>query len=60
MTNITRSHEVIENFKLARNETKTTHTYPYAFGLAWAMLTEEKRDEMLKLSEVKAKAKKGK
>ena len=54
-SNITRSHEVIENLKLAKADVAHRHPYAYAFGWAWAMLTEKQRDEMLKLAEAKAK-----
>jgi hypothetical protein len=56
-TNINRSHEVIENLKLADNATESRYAYAYAFGWAWAMLTEKQRDKMLKLSQDKANEK---
>jgi hypothetical protein len=54
-SNINRSREVIENLKLVKKDVASNHPHAYAFGWAWAMLTETQRDEMLKLAEQKAK-----
>ena len=54
MTNtINRSSEVIANLKKANNG-KSDMAYAYAFGYAWAMLSEKDRIKMLELAETKA------
>jgi len=54
-SNINRSNEIIKNLQLANDQIESHYAYPYAFGWAWAMLTDEQRDQMLKLAEQKAK-----
>lgn len=47
MSNIDRSHEVIENLRLAHDYSSA---YPMAFGYAWALLTDKQRDAILAYS----------
>ena len=54
-SNINRSHEVIENLRVAKGENSTA--YAYAFGWAWAMLSETNRTKMLKLAQEMANEK---
>ena len=57
MTNtINRSSEVIANLKKA-NDGKSDMAYAYAFGYAWAMLSEKDRIKMLELAQVKVNEK---
>jgi hypothetical protein len=50
---INRSSEVIVNLKKA-NDGKSDMAYAYAFGYAWAMLSEKERVKLLELAETKA------
>ena len=57
MTNtINRSSEVIANLKKAHSG-KSDIAYAYAFGYAWAMLSEKDRIKMLELAQVKVNEK---
>lgn len=49
---INRSHEVIANLKKANNG-QSDMAYAWAFGYAWAMLSEKERNRMLELAEQK-------
>ena len=53
---INRSHEVIANLKKAHYG-KSDMAYAYAFGYAWAMLTEKERARLLEIAEGKANEK---
>jgi hypothetical protein len=53
---INRSSEVIANLKKA-NKGQSDMAYAYAFGYAWAMLSEKERNRMLELAEQKANEK---
>jgi hypothetical protein len=50
---INRSSEVVANLKKAHSG-KSDIAYAYAFGYAWAMLSENDRIKMLELAETKA------
>lgn len=50
---INRSSEVIVNLKKA-NDGQSDMAYAYAFGYAWAMLSEKERVKLLELAETKA------
>lgn len=50
---INRSSEVIANLKKAHSG-KSDIAYAYAFGYAWAMLTEKERTVLLTMAETKA------
>ena len=52
-SNINRSGEVIQNLKTALDG-NSNYAYSYAFGYAWAMLTEKERTKLLELAERKA------
>ena len=53
---INRSSEVIVNLKKANNG-DSDMAYAYAFGYAWALLSEKDRNKMLTLAEQKANEK---
>jgi hypothetical protein len=55
-SNINRSNEVIQNLKLAHNG-KSDIAYAYAFGYAWAFLSENERTKLLEMAERKANEK---
>lgn len=49
LSNITRSNEVLENL---RNAGKSRDVVaPYAFGMCWAWLTEQAREQIIKATE---------
>mgnify|MGYP007043780807 FL=1 len=50
---INRSSEVVANLKKAHSG-KSDIAYAYAFGYAWAMLSEKERVKLLELAETKA------
>lgn len=52
---INRSHEVIENLKIAKGESR--YAYAFAFGMAWALLSETNRKQMLRVAQEKANEK---
>ena len=52
-SNINRSGEVMDNLKKAHNG-KSDIAYAYAFGYAWALLTETERTVLLTMAEKKA------
>ena len=56
MSTILQSAKVIENLRKVMD---SDAVYPYAFGYAWAMLSEQSRKEILKMAEVKANKKEG-
>lgn len=53
MSNIDRNLEVIEN--LRKSGKKNDIVYAYAFGMAWAWLTDEARAQVIKTAENLAK-----
>ena len=53
MSNINKSSELIENLKASGKSNDTV--YAYAFGMAWAYLSEKGREEVLKSAEKMAK-----
>ena len=53
---INRSHEVIANLKKAHSG-KSDIAYAYAFGYAWAFLSEKERTKLLEMAEQKANEK---
>jgi hypothetical protein len=55
MSNINQTGELIANLKLAGQKNDTV--YAYAFGMAWAYLSEKGREEVLKSAEKMAKEK---
>jgi hypothetical protein len=57
LSNINRTNEVLENLRNAGKPRDVVA--PYAFGLAWAYLTEKARDEVIKASERILKESKG-
>jgi hypothetical protein len=48
MSNINKVEEVIINVRKAIGRTSA---FPYVFGYAWAMLTEEQRQQIINMSE---------
>jgi hypothetical protein len=50
--NLYKSGDVIANLKKGLGDVAA---YPYAFGYAWALLTEKQRKELIKIAEEKAK-----
>jgi len=56
MSTMLQSAKVIENLRKVMD---SDAVYPYAFGYAWAMLSEQSRKEILKMAEVKANKKEG-
>ena len=56
---INRSSEVVANLKKAHSG-KSDIAYAYAFGYAWAMLSEKDRIKMLELAETKVNEKEAK
>lgn len=55
MSTIYKSGEVIDNLRLAMDRDSA---YPFAFGYAWALLSEKARKEIIKMAEAKANEKK--
>jgi hypothetical protein len=55
-SNINRSNEVIDNLKKAHSG-KSDIAYAYAFGYAWALLSETDRNKMLEIAQVKVNEK---
>jgi hypothetical protein len=53
---INRSSEVIANLKKANNG-QSDMAYAYAFGYAWALLSETDRNKMLEIAQVKVNEK---
>ncbi len=53
MSNIDKNLEVIEN--LRKSGKKNDIVYAYAFGMAWAYLTDEARSQIIKSAENLAK-----
>lgn len=54
MSNINKSSELIANLKKSKSVGKGME-YPYAFGMAWAWLSEKQRQEILDTAEKMAK-----
>ena len=54
MSNITKSSELIANLKKSKS-VGNGMAYPYAFGLAWACLSDKQRQSVLDLAEKMAK-----
>ena len=55
MSNINKSSELIENLKASGKSNDTV--YAYAFGMAWAWLTDKQREQVLQSAEKMAKEK---
>ena len=55
-SNINRSGEVLDNLKKAHSG-KSDIAYAYAFGYAWALLSEAERTKLLEIAQVKVNEK---
>ena len=49
---INRSDEVIKNLTISQGESR--YAYAFAFGMAWSLLSETNRKQMLKVAQEKA------
>lgn len=53
MSNLHKSGELIEHLRKSGKSTETV--YAYAFGMAWAWLSDKQREQVLKSAEKMAK-----